>query len=586
MPENTFSRVDPKLIQPGTEVEVDSYFGTPFQDGDGIIFQCEHPIGPRNSSDFTPSKFLLVPPPDSGHKVMVFSLEDIKYSRSPYYTDLERVPARPYFPISVLETQLNRTTRNLEKCDWKRPVSIASTYNISEIKDPLQKDLYAQLENSFLRGRHNTELTPSSKTDLIFTFLDLPMEGDVKDRVPEIEPMIIQKVSDDYNIQDEKGNRILHPNTMVVTSVYEDFSRMMQKEIEDFIWTYLARVGTFKMIFIHKDNQTGKAKSYTFATMEGGHSTNLAYLSGTIDELRDKLITHACAGKVEIPIKIPDVFESIVWDRSLSPKNIVETGRELGVRGVLERPVVVRNYTRTDKRAEEIRRLLGWLRQSPGAMIVYDPFLGIYIITGTGREEVDKTNMDKDRDLVAVRLENNQIEELGVIGRKTIGSSIEAAEYVRGFERVNEKVGKIKARLEDGYFIEDPEGDYKIPRWWGILHTHMGVEKVLPLVIDGVKKHIVRHIPQNLERFPFSIGCGKKLMNDFSEDVMERIDEMYGDDDEALVVLVDKGNHGTDFVLRAGKIPGTNKIPVNQFYHLMELIRKGYLRIEKHLGDF
>lgn len=576
------SLIDRSQIKPGWEAEVDTYWGGKFPEAEKVIYQCQYPISPPHQPDFIPDRFLLAPSNETGQPILVFSREDISAVRPPDYTDLIRVPATTYYPISTLEAQILSTKRTLEACDWTRSVTIASTHKLSEIKDPLQKKLYQSLRASFEEGGHKIGRQPSSQTDLIFTFIDLPMEGGVKDRVPEIEPMVVQKVSADYDIRDEGGNRMLHPNTIVVTTIPEDFSQMTQKEIEDIIWTHLSRVGTFKMLFIHKAKKTRRAKSYTFATMEGGHSKNIAYISGEIDEVRDKLVTHACAGKVEVLIKIPDVIESEAWDLSLSPGNIVDACKEFGRRGILEPPVVVRDYTITDKRADDIRRLLGWLRQSPGAAIVYDPFLGIYDITGTGREEVDKTKMDKGTDLVAVRLKDGRIEELGVKGRKTIGSSIEVAEYVRGME----KVKRIRVRLEDGYFIEDPEGEYEIPRWWGILHTHMGVEKVLPMIIDGVKKHVVRHIPQNLERFPFSIGCGKWLMNEFSEHVMERIDEEYGEDDEALVVLVDKGNHGTDFVLRAGKIPGTNKIPINQFYHLMELIRKGQLKVIKQLADF
>ena len=173
MTEKVVSRVDPKLIQPGTDVEVDSYFGAPFPKGERLLFQCHHPIGPKNNTEFTPSKFLLVPPPESGQQVMVFSIEDIKYARFPYYTDLERVPARPYFPISVLETQLKRSRRNLEVCEWARAVTIASTHKLTEIKDPLQMELYRQLRGSFKEGDHKIGRRPNSESDLIFTFMDL-----------------------------------------------------------------------------------------------------------------------------------------------------------------------------------------------------------------------------------------------------------------------------------------------------------------------------------------------------------------------------------------------------------------------------
>lgn len=587
MPELQRAPVDLSKIGPGWEANIGSRWGKLLAEPN-LLYQFVQPIAPIGDSHFQPTRLLFRHPPELRGTLEVFSIKDVTSWRPPEYSDLMRIPPQPYYPMQVLEAHVDRTARTLEKCEWAHPVTFAAAITPEMIEDKLQRDLYEKLKDSFERLRHTFVERPDSNTDLVFAFHNIPTDQrSLRDRVDEVEPMLVQQVAKEFDFRNEQGNRKINSNTIAVATITEDFSRMSQGEMEDAIWTLLARIGTFKMILIHVDPDTRQAQSYTFATMEAGHSSVRAGGEDDIDQLRDKLVTHACAGLVEKTDKIPDVIPLDDWNASPIPDCIVHVGKELGTLGILEPPVEVKKYTVTEKRAQAIRGVVGWVNQSPGAVIAYDPFIGTFIVTGTGREEVNKLAMRRDGDLVPVRLRDGKVEELGIIGLATVGSSIEANEYTRGLAKVEKiRVRLVKDEVEGDYFLEDPDGEYELPKWRAILHTHMGVQVVLPFPVNGGFRHVVRHIPQNLTRFPHGIGCGKKAMDELSEDAMERIDQEFGDDQEALVAILDKGNHGTDFVVKTAPIPGTNRIPIDPFYMLLRLFKEGYIRTEKRLPRF
>jgi hypothetical protein len=480
-----------------------------------------------------------------------------------------------YHPIQVLKDHVAKSRRSVRDCAWFRPVRVGvALLDGIEALDVAQRELLRGLEAAFQHAGHTIQQEPSRDSDLILAFHTIPLtSAPLRERIVEVDPPLAVAVRDRYDLDG------LHPNLVVAVTVTEDLYRLPHVEVEDLARLAMARIGAFKVLFIKVDPASMATDYYVFTTIEGGHPTIFRSNPHCFEELRDRLVTHACAQEAGGYKSVKDAIPYVDWQNCRTVDYIVRAGRRLGELGHLDPPTDVSRWV-SPERTQLIRFLLGWQRQAAGAMIAFapdlqlpepyrsGPFTGTSIVTCTGREEVDKTNLRRDEDLVAVTLRNGVLYAFGIQGRRLKGPSIEGDELVGGM------LASPPVRLSEhpeGY-VFDPHGDIVVPRIWAIVHTHRGVEEVRPIRVNGQEVQVVAHILPNTRDFPYAVGCGKDIMFDISRDGMVRAVAAANSESPIVVGIFDVPNHGTNFFLYCAPRPDTNVIPRDPFENLLNLL--------------
>ena len=480
---------------------------------------------------------------------------------------------KPYYPTRDLRTQVANITRSIRHCSWFRPIKFAPALLENTRLDPAQRELLEGLEKALREDGHTVQPAPTGDTDLMLGFYNIPEgEGPLEERIQEVDPVVAVAVRDRYDLDG------LHPNLIVALTVTEDLLALPHVEMEQLARMAKARIGAFKLIFIKIDPVTQATEYYMFTTIEGGHPVIFRSNPHCFEELRDRLVTHACAEEAGGYEPIKNVIPAEAWAACRTVDDIIELGRWMGRHGHLDPPWDA-EHVATPERAQLIRFLLGWQRQAAGAMIAFapdlsppeeyrmPPFTGTPIVTCTGRDGVDKTNLRRD-DVVAVALKDGILYAFGVEGQRMKGPSIEGDELVGGM------MASPPVRLSphpEGY-VFDPEGEIVVPRIWAIVHTHRAVEEIRPISVNGQLVHVVEHIQPNIKEFPYAVGCGKDIMFDISRDGMARAAAAVDLNAPALVGVFDVANHGTNFFIYCAPRPGTNIIPRNPFENFINLV--------------
>lgn len=480
-----------------------------------------------------------------------------------------------YYPIEVLRNHVANTRRSVERCAWFRPVRVGlALLEGIEALDPAQKDLLQGLETAFRQAGHTVQPHPTRDSDLILSFHSVPPgDAPLRERIVEVDPPLAVAVRDRYDLDG------LHPNLIVAVTVTEDLRNLPHVEVEDLARLTMARIGSFKVLFIRVDPRSQTPEYYVFSTIEGGHPTVFRSNPHCFEELRDRLVTHACAQEAGGYRRVKDAIPYEDWRNCRTVDYIVQVGRRLGEMGHLDAPTDVGRWV-SPERTQLIKFLLGWQRQAAGAIIAFapdlpppegfrsGPFTGTCVVTCTGREEVDKTNLRRDEDLVAVTLRDGVLHAFGVEGRRLKGPSIEGDELVGGMLA---SPPVCLSPHPEGY-VFDPQGEIVVPRIWAIVHTHRGVEEVRPIRVNGREVNVVAHILPNVEDFPYAVGCGKDIMFDISRDAMARAVAAADLESPIVVGIFDVPNHGTNFFLYCAPRPGTNVIPPDPFENLLNLL--------------
>jgi len=480
-----------------------------------------------------------------------------------------------YRPIQALKEHVASSRGPVADCEWFRPIRLGLVLLKGiEALDDAQRELLRNLKAAFLQAGHTVERRPSRDSDLILSFYTIPPGTEpLRERIVEVHPPLAVAVRDLYDLDG------LHPNLVVVVTVTEDLRGLSHVEMEDLARLAMARIGAFKVLFIKAHRVSRATESYVLTTMEGGHPTIFRSDPHCFEELRDRLVTHACASEAGGYEPLKDAIAYEDWRNCRTVDYIVRAGRRLGELGHLDAPIDVGRWV-SPERTQLIRFLLGWQRQAAGAMIAFAPdlqvpdryrsaqFTGACVVTCTGREEVDKTNLRRDDDLVAVALHDGVLHAFGIEGRRLKGPSIEGDELVGGM------LASPPVRLSrhpEGY-VFDPNGDIVVPRIWAIVHTHRGVEEVRALDLNGQEVHVVAHILPNVHDFPYAVGCGKDIMFDMSRDGMAKA--VAADDlrSPTVVGIFDVPNHGTNFLIYCAPRPGTKIIPRNPFENLLSVL--------------
>lgn len=482
--------------------------------------------------------------------------------------------ALSYRPIDELRKYVAGSERTLADCAWFRTIKLAPAFLDDSSLDAAQSELLSKLMDAFKAGGHILQTAPSGDSDLILAFHTIPAGGgSLWERIQEVDPPIVVAVRDRWELG------ALHPNLVVAVTVTDDLRAMPHVELEDLARMAMARIGAFKLLFIKVDPASWASEYYVLATIEGGHPTILRSAPGCFEELRDRLVTHACANDAGGYQAVKGAIPYQAWQDCRTVDYIVSVGRRLGQMGHLDVPWDAQRVVSAE-RTRLIRFLLGWQRQAAGAIIAFAPdlqvpepyrspaFTGTPIVTCTGREEVDKTNLRRDEDLVAVSMRDGRLYAFGIEGRRLKGPSIEGDELVGGM------MASRPVRLSEhpeGY-VFDPEGTIVVPRIRAIVHTHRGVEEIRPIELNGRRVHVVEHIRPNVEAFPYAVGCGKDIMFEISRDGMARSAAATDLGSPAVVGMFDVANHGTNFFLYCAPRPGTNIIPRDPFENFLNLL--------------
>ncbi|RME45289.1 MAG: hypothetical protein D6791_11135 [Chloroflexi bacterium] len=479
-----------------------------------------------------------------------------------------------YRPIEELQQHVAGIERSIAGCTWFRPVKLALALMDQSDLDPAQRELLGRLREAFEAGGHVIQPEPTRDSDLILAFHIVPPgDGSLWDRIQEVDPPVAVAVRDRYDLDG------LHPNLVVVVSVTEDLRSLPHVEVEDLARMAMARIGAFKMLFIKVDPASWTPEYFVLSTIEGGHPAISRSDPRCYEELRDRLVTHACANEAGGYTPVKNAISYEAWKDCRTVDYIVRAGRRLGEMGHLDAPWDAQRVV-SPGRTRLIQFLLGWQRQAAGAIIAFapdldvpeayrsGPFTGIPIVTCTGRHDVDKRHLRRDEDLVAVSLRDGTLYAFGVEGRRLKGPSIEGDELVGGM--MASPVVRLREH-PDGY-VFDPDGNIAVPRIWAIVHTHRGVEEIRPIRVNGQAVHVVEHIRPNVEQFPYAVGCGKDMMFEISRDGMARSTAATDFESPAVVGMFDVANHGTNFFLYCAPRPGTNIIPRDPFENFLNLL--------------
>ncbi|MFQ5594530.1 MAG: hypothetical protein ACE5HA_10310 [Anaerolineae bacterium] len=479
-----------------------------------------------------------------------------------------------YYPIQELHRHVAASDRSIARCAWLRPIKLALALLDGTELDSAQRELLTRLKNAFEAGGHTIQAEPTHDSDLILSFHKIPALGDsLWERIGEVDPPVVVAIRDRYDLEG------LHPNLVVVVTVTEDIRALRHVDLEDLARMAMGRIGAFKVLFIKVDAASWTPEYYVLSTIEGGHPTVFRSNPNCFDELRDRLVTHACANEAGGYEAVKNAISYEDWKSCQTVDCIVRAGRRMGQMGHLDAPWDAQRVV-SPERTRLIQFLLGWQRQAAGAIIAFAPdleapepyrsaqFTGTPIVTCTGRHDVDKRNLRRDEDLVAVSLRDGLLYAFGIESRQLKGPSIEGDELVGGM------ISSMPVRLSshpEGY-VFDPAGDIVVPRIWAIVHTHRSVEEVRPIQVNGREVHVVEHIQPNVEQFPYAVGCGKDIMFDISRDGMARAAAASDLESPAVVGMFDVANHGTNFFLYCAPRPGTNVIPRDPFEHFLNLL--------------
>ncbi len=545
------------------------------------VFPVRNIIGPPGK----PRIFTLdLPPSFERGPLANFQPADIKAWIPPDHSDQERFPHAPYYPNIVYEHHAASVEFAVERCEFVHPIRFSSVYpNGFEALDPAQATFAHQITQSLIEGGHTQDEQPNPDTDLIFYFDQIPQTGgDLLARMPETPKAILRQISNQYMREEGNHQSKYIGSTVGVITVPEDLSQYTHEKMQDIIWGTMAKRGALKFIFISTDAQ-GNAKNYTYATMEPGHPLFDPRYPQAITALRNAMVVHACTTQSERALVTRNHLTQEQFLNCPTIDHLINFGRQWGERKTMDLPIGIGKYQVSTRRENESQAILGWTGQSPGAMAARAPLLDeflpggrAYIITATGRDETDKTNMAAMKgDLITVNLVEGKTHAYGVEGIPLKETSVEATELVAVMENSPDVT---LTQTPDGLKL-DPQGKIKSKFIRAVLHIHFAVEEILPYIINGQAFQVIEHIPTNWEEFQFPLGCGKHEMEAFTTDLASRAGRIA----TAAYGIAYLPNHGLHIFCYNRPLPGTDIIPEDPTEALQWLEQQGFIKLTKEI---
>lgn len=491
------------------------------------------------------------------------------------------IGTRTIYPKELLLRQAATTERHIERTRWFRhlPISFDMPYGI-EALHPLQQEFVHNFSSAAREQGHTVLDTPTSETELMFGFHNVPFGAEPLDkRVEEIEPLVMA-ASKRY------GFNALQRRFITVVPIEENVAQMPKRQMERTMRMLMERLGSFSVLAINP-----KYGFSALGTLEGGLGIEYANEQSAIKKMRDRVINYACAVDSGSYAGIKGAISEEDWASTNMPRYIADNFRAYAKRGYIPPPFEYSSVASME-RTKLIHRLLGHSRQSESAAAAEDPtaeipleyqmeeITGAIIATVTGKTGADKTNMDPKKHFVTVSIRPkegyvpnhkdpwalNSFKRYALLREGYEGNvpSVEFDEMTAAIK--NSPVIRVRRHPKGHGYQRHPEGKLRMHLIRGFKHCHDGVDKIVSKEMWGHDtSDLIEYVPANLAEFPYQVGCGKDIMFACSTDAAARSVGAQNPDSRISVVLFDAINHGTNVLLLAKSIPGTDIIPDDPF---------------------
>jgi hypothetical protein len=304
----------------------------------------------------------------------------------------------------------------------------------------------------------------------------------------------------------------------------------------------MAKIGAFKNIIVPYKLRKEEILPLGFilSTMEGG-----CPLIKDINELGKRLrVFGSCKEVGGYKKKEDKIISYEKWVNSPVVNSIISLGRFLGDKKLLSPPVKIGSLVKDERLGRFISAILSYSRQAEGAFMAYDSLMDLFVVTASGKYNVDKANLSP-KDLVPViPTSDGKVEVFPIENIEVKGPSVEAEEFT----------------------FPLMEFSSKIPPIIGIIHLHRGIE-----YYDS--REIIE-IPQDLENYP-PVGCGMDLMHAMSRyAIFTAIKERYKNFKKKLAIF-SVPNHGTNIYCFY-----EDNILNNPFYYFIKFIEEEKLKLK------
>lgn len=493
-------------------------------------------------------------------------------------------------PKKQLLTQAANIERHIEGTGWFRPICFS--YDLpdgEEALHPFQREFTDAFSYSAQNQGHLLLKNPRPESDLIFGFHTIPFGSEpLTQRVAEIEPLVLE-ASRRY------GFNALQKRYIAVVPLEDDVTRMPKRQMETTMRMFMERLGAFSILAINP-----RSGYYALGTLEGGLGVEYTNRVGVIDRTRDRLVTYACAKDAGSYQGIKDAISEEDWSATNMPQYIADAFRDFAGRGYVPSPFEYSSVA-SPERTRLIQKVLGHSRQAESASAAEDPkarvpliyrmgkATGAIISTVTGRTGADKRNMDPKKHFVTVSIVPNEDYQPGVDDPLSLYGFRRYALLRPGYENLVPSVEfdemaaaifkspliRVSEHPAGHGYRKDPNGKIFMHRVRGFKHVHQGVEEITSRTMWGRDTlNMIEYVPANLREYPYQVGCGKDIMFACSTDATARSIGAQNPDSGIAVALFDAINHGTNVLLLAEPIPGTDYIPEDPYEIYMRFVNK------------
>ncbi|PMQ01237.1 MAG: hypothetical protein CBR30_06990 [Dictyoglomus sp. NZ13-RE01] len=333
-----------------------------------------------------------------------------------------------------------------------------------------------------------------------------------------------------------------HPNFINVIFIHDEkeliFNLPYDKKILLFRM-FMAKLGAFKNIIIpyKLKNNDIYVNGFILSTLEGG----CPVLKDT-KELSKRLRVFGSCKEVGGHRKRNDVIPYDKWENSIGVRSIINLGRYLGEKGLLSSPVEINSLVKNEKLGKFISMILSYSRQAEGAFMSYDYELKLFVVTASGRFNVDKSNLSP-KDLVPViPTEEGIVEVFNIENIEVKGPSVEAEEFTLPLKELGQD----------------------IPEILGIVHLHRGID-----YFDDEK---IIYVPQDIEKYP-PVGCGVDLMHEMSRYAIFYAINERKIHPEKKIAIFSVPNHGTNIYCFRDE-----KSLSNPFIYFLKFLEEGKIK--------
>lgn len=298
----------------------------------------------------------------------------------------------------------------------------------------------------------------------------------------------------------------------------------------------IAKTGAYKTVLVPYQIKNGRAEAQiaTIGTLEGGHpSVDIE----NVAELTRRLLVLGATHDVE-PLRgegsVPEITAE-QWQASSVVEGLVNFFRYSAKQRLIDAPVVLNQLIRNQKQAEKIGRIVDWSQQQESAGLAYDPNLGLWVVTGSGRYGIDKRRLQKS-DLTPVWTDTGSLVSGKIAGLNTPRPSVEAQEVL-----------KAQINLQQ---VFPAYADLGVPvsPIHSTLHLHRGEDTLNRMVKTNTEHTVVKNdvmwLAPGMDDYDH-IGCGMEEMDARTDDALRRAyEEWEASSRRADFVLWYVANHG------------------------------------------